>query len=143
MSDYNNFWFIETRDQKVNLRRWFLWAVILFVFVTIGVYVCINSMYIPINNFEVKSTEISAIVEEAKATNVNGYVKGYIENITEQEVNGKYIKFDFYNDDNELKGTEYIEISNLQPGEKKTYKMQFKYDRIKNFILSITDSKEI
>lgn len=140
---YNDFWFIETRDQKVNLRRWFLWAVMLFAFVTIGVYICIKSMYMPISNFQVKSAEISAVVEEARATNVNGYVKGYIENITEQEVNEKYMKFDFYDNHNELKGTEYIEIGNMQPGEKKTYEMQFRYDHIKNFILSITDSKEI
>lgn len=137
-----DFWFIEMRNQKVNLRRWFLWGILLFIFVTIGAYICIKSMYIPIPKYEVHTIAPVIRVEEAKATNVNGYVKGIIKNNTSAEINGKYIKFDFFNKKDEIKGTEYIEIQSLNVSEAKTYEIKFKYDNVEKFIVTVVDSME-
>lgn len=139
---YDDFWFIETRNQKVNIKRWFLWGILLFIFVTVGVYVCVKSMYTPIPKFEVQVVSPAIKIEEAKATNVNGYVKGTVQNNTQEEINGKYIKFDFYNKKDEISGTEYIEIETLKANETKTYEVQFKYDNIEKFIVTVTDSNE-
>lgn len=137
-----DFWFIEMRNQKVNIRRWFLWGILLFIFVTISSYICIKSMYTPIPSFEVNTVAPAIRVEEAKATNANGYVRGTIKNNTSTEINGKYMKFQFFNRKDEIKGTEYVEIHSLNANETKTYEMKFKYDNVKKFVITVVDSME-
>ena len=139
---YNDFWFIETRVQTTNLKRWFLWAVLLFAFVGICTYVCVNSMYESITQYKIIGEVPTVTVSEAKATNVNGYVKGNVTNQTESELNGKYIKFIFFTEDNFEVGTEYVEIGTLKPQETKTYEAKFRYPNVEKFIVTITDSKE-
>ena len=92
---YGDFWFIDKRVQTKNLKRWFLYGILLFAFVTVGVIVGIKSMYQPFNSYVVSNDVITIKVDEAKKTNVNGYVKGSISNNSDSEVNGKYIKFIF------------------------------------------------
>ncbi len=139
---YSDFWFIETRVQTTNLKRWFLWAVLLFAFVGICTYVCVNSMYESITQYKIIAEVPTVTVSEAKATNVNGYVKGNVTNQTESELNGKYIKFTFFTEENVDIGTEYVEIGTLKPQETKTYEAKFRYPNVEKFIATITDSKE-
>ena len=139
---YSDFWFIETRVQTTNLKRWFLWAVLLFAFVGICTYVCVNSMYLEIKEYKVLAEVPTVTVSEAKATNVNGYVKGTVTNQTETELNGKYIKFIFYAKDNSEIGIEYVEIGTLKPQETKTYEAKFRYPNVEKFIVMVSDSKE-
>ena len=77
---YNDFWFIETRDQTKNLKRWFLWGILLFAFVTVGSVICVKSMYQPIEKYEIQAENPIVKVDEAKRTNANGYIKGTINN---------------------------------------------------------------
>ena len=139
---YSDFWFIETRVQTTNLKRWFLWAILLFAFVGICTYVCVNSMYLEITQYKIIGEVSTVTVNEAKATNVNGYVKGNVANQTGTELNGKYIKFTFFTEDNSEIGTEYVEIGTLKPQETKTYEAKFRYPNVEKFIVTITDSKE-
>ena len=139
---YSDFWFIDKRVQTTNLKRWFLWAVLLFTFVGICTYVCVNSMYESITQYKIQAEVPNVTVSEAKATNVNGYVRGTVTNQTETELNGKYIKFIFYTEDNADIGTEYVEIGTLKPQETKTYEAKFRYPKVEKFIVTITDSKE-
>jgi len=139
---YGDFWFIETRVQTTNLKRWFLWAVLLFAFVGICTYVCVNSMYLEIKQYKIISEIPTVTVSEAKATNVNGYIKGSVANQTETELNAKYIKFIFYAEDNSEIGAEYVEIGTLKPHETKIYEVKFRYQNVEKFIVTISDSKE-
>ena len=139
---YGDFWFIDKRVQTKNLKRWFLYGILLFAFVTVGVIVGIKSMYQPFNSYLVSNDVITIKVDEAKKTNVNGYVKGSISNISDSEVNGKYIKFIFLSKNDENIGSEYIEIGTLKPQETKTYEEKFRYQNIDKLIITISDSKE-
>lgn len=140
--DYNDFWFIETRNQTTNLKRWFLWGILLFVFVSVGVYFCIRSIYRTVDNYEIDAINPAVRVVEAKATNVNGYVKGEVKNLSQEEIRGKYIKFAFFTKNENNIGNEYIEIGNLAVGESKTYEVKFRYNNIERFVVTITDEKE-
>lgn len=139
---YNEFWFIETRDQKKNLKRWFLWGILLFIFVSVGTTVCMKTIYSPIASFEVQATMPAVKVDEAKATNANGYIKGIVKNFGVEEINGKYIKFEFYTKNEVNIGNEYIEIETLKPQESKTYELEFRYNNVEKFIITIADTKE-
>ncbi len=138
---YEDFWFIDSRVQTRNLRRWLIWFILLFAFVTIGSIMAIKTMYKDITIYEIKVSAPLVTVNEAKATNVNGYIKGEVKNETDEVINKKNICFLLYNKDNELLGQEYIEIDNLQPKETKTYELKFKYDNVDRFIIINLDEK--
>ncbi len=139
---YNDFWFIETRNQKINIRRWFLWTILLFAFVTVGVIFCIKSMYRPMNNYVIEADRPSVTVDEAKQTNANGYIKGSVCNNSEEKIQDKYIKFIFYTKNNVNIGNEYIEIGTLEPNETRTYELKFRYPKVERLNIVISDSKE-
>lgn len=138
---YNDFWFIDTRVQTRNLRRYFIWFILLFAFVTIGSILAIKSMYHDITIHEIGNTLPTITVEEAKATNVNGYIKGNLKNESEEDVNGKYLSFLLYDENMEFIGTEYIEIDTIKAGETKSYELKFKRNNVENVFATILDEK--
>ena len=139
---YDDFWFIDTRVQTRNLRRYLIWFILLFAFVTIGSILAIKSMYHDITSYEILSENPIVTVSEAKATNVNGYIKGEIRNESEEDVSNKYLCFMLCNENNDVIGTEYIEIGNLTSGQTKTYELQFKRDNIDRFYITVTDENK-
>ena len=139
---YDDFWFIDQRIQTRNLRRWLIWFILLFAFVTIGSILAIKSMYHDITSYEILSENPIVTVSEAKATNVNGYIKGEIRNESEEDVSNKYLCFMLCNENNDVIGTEYIEIGNLTSGQTKTYELQFKRDNIDSFYITVTDENK-
>lgn len=136
---YDDFWFIDTRVQTRNLRRWLIWFVLLFAFVTVGTIIAVKSMYQDIKVYEIRSDNPVVTVSEAKATNVNGYVKGEIKNNNSETMNNKYLCFVLCDKNNEVVGREYIEIGELKAKETKTYELQFKRDNIDTFYVIVTD----
>ena len=138
---YDDFWFIDTRVQTRNLRRYFIWFILLFAFVTIGTIFAVKSMYHDIKSYQIETQDFEVVVNEAKATNVNGYVKGNITNKSENEIDGKYMCFLLYTSEDELIGEEYIEIGKLFPNETKSYELQFKRDNVDRFVITITNEK--
>ena len=139
---YDDFWFIDQRIQTRNLRRWLIWFILLFAFVTIGSILAVKSMYHDITSYEILSENPIVTVSEAKATNVNGYIKGEIRNESEEDVSNKYLCFMLCNENNDVIGTEYIEIGNLTSGQTKTYELQFKKDDIDRFYITVTDENK-
>ena len=50
------------------------------------------------------------VITQAEATRVNGRIKGSVVNPEDNELTGKYLKFDFYSARDVLKGTKYIDV---------------------------------
>lgn len=138
---YEDFWFIDTRDQTRNLRRYFLWFILLFAFVTVGSILAVKTMYNEIKVLGIQSSDIEITVSEAKATNVNGYIKGEINNKSENEINGKYLCFVLLNSKNEIVGTEFLSIGELSTSQLKTYELKFKANNVDGFYIAITDKE--
>ena len=139
---YDAFWFIETRNQVKNLKRWFLWGILLFVFVSVCTVICVKSMYRETENYIIDIETPIVKVEEAKQTNANGYIKGTIFNNNETEMQVKYIKFAFYTKNDVNIGNEYIEVGTLRSKQTKTYELKFKYQNVDRFVITISDNKE-
>ncbi len=139
---YSDFWFVETRVQTNNLKRYLIYFVIIFAFVSIGSVMAIKTMYKDIKSYEINTGNLNVTVSEAKATNVNGYVEGKVINQGNEPISGKYLAFLLYNEDNKLVSTEYIDIGTIEVEQVKDFKMKFKYDNIERFVISVTDTKE-
>ena len=142
MGDYNDKWFINTRVQTTNLKRWFLWGILLIVFVSLATAGYVNTFYSSIKSYEIQVENPTITVDEAKKTSVSGYVQGTITNNADETIENKYIKFTFYTKNETEMGSEYIEITSLEPQESKTYEVNFKYQNIEKFVVTITDSKD-
>ncbi len=138
---YDDFWFIDTRVQTRNLRRYFIWFILLFAFVTIGSILAIKTMYHNIAIIEIDSTTPTVTVQEAKATNVNGYIKGELKNESENEISGKSLFFVLFDENLNLVGTEYIEIDTMLAGETKSYELKFKKDNVNSFFVTVVDAE--
>ena len=139
---YEDFWFVDTRVQTVNLRRYFLWFILIFVFVSVGCYFAIKNIY---NNMAIYGTinsEIQITVSEANSTNFNGYVQGNITNNSEEEISGKYLCFLLFNDMNELEDVQYIEIGTISPSQNETFELKFKTDNVTGVYVLTTDNME-
>ena len=68
---YTDFWFIDTTVQTRNFRRYFIWFILLFAFVSIGSVMAVKSMYQDMTIYRIQETNPQITVSEAKATNVN------------------------------------------------------------------------
>ncbi len=136
---YDDFWFIDTRVQTTNLRRWLIWFILLFAFVTVGSIMAIKTMYHDIKIYEIQETIPTITVNEAKATNVNGYIKGEVKNETDTDISNKKICFILFNENNENIGEEYLDIGNIQAGETKTYELKFKRNNVDRFIATVIE----
>ncbi len=142
MGDYNDFWFVNTRVQTTNLKRWFLWGILLFTFVGVCTAVCVRSFYRPIKTYTNNAKYPQVIVDEAKQTNENGYIKGIVKNDSENEIANQYIEFTFYSKHNVELGKEYIEIGTLKAQESKTYEVKFRYSNVDRFIINTINKDE-
>ena len=137
---YDDFWFIDQRVQTRNLRRWLIWFILLFAFVTVGTYMAVKTMYKDITAYEIRVSNPSVTITEAKATNVNGYIKGEIINNGSETISGGYLCFVLFNENFESVGNEYIEIGTLNPQETKTFEVKFKRDNVDRFIVGLADT---
>ena len=140
---YDDLWFIDTRVQTRNLRRYFIWFILLFAFVTVGSVLAIKTMYHDITRIDIEEATTPTIsVLEAKATNVNGYIRGEVKNESEETISGKYLFFVLYNEDNEEVGTEHIPIEDLEIGETKSYELKFKRNNVDSFVVTVVENVE-
>ena len=137
---YDDFWFIDQRVQTRNLRRWLIWFILLFAFVTVGTYMAVKTMYKDITAYKIRVSNPSVTITEAKATNVNGYIKGEIINNGSETISGGYLCFVLFNENFESVGNEYIEIGTLNPHETKTFEVKFKRDNVDRFIVGLADT---
>ncbi len=81
------------------------------------------------------------IITQAEATKVNGRIKGKIINPEDNSLSGKYLKFDFYSARDVLKGTKYIDVSQLQTNQIEEIEMHFKLEDINYYTVSFADEK--
>ena len=71
------------------------------------------------------------VITQAEATRVNGRIKGSVVNPEDNELTGKYLKFDFYSARDVLKGTKYIDV----------LEMHFKLENVDYYTVSVVNEK--
>lgn len=115
--------------------------IIFFIFSNLMIDIALKSMYNSIDVDVNLEENLKIDINEIKATSVNGYVRGSVSNIGEL-VNKKYIKIDLYSERDNLVGTKYVEIDNLQKGEKREFDIGFKINNVKYAKICTVDNVE-
>lgn len=127
-----------------TLKKIIMWIAIMMI-VYIGIdfsnFYIIASTYKDIESQITNSENINIIVNEAKATYVNGYTKITITNNSEEEINNKYILLDGYSKNNNCLVNKYVKINSLAPKQIKEIQISFKAVEIKK--VNIYESEKI
>lgn len=105
----------------------------LYIVSTLLEHGLISSMYVDIKGNTYNNDQLTISVSNAKATNVNGYVKLNITNNSNEYIDSSYAKIDFIDEYDLNAITEYVTINNLAPGESKDYKINFRANKIEEY----------
>lgn len=126
--------------QVKKILKYVILIIVLYFFSRFLIYLGLNATY---KDIKVEGNVPKQInVEYAQATKVNGRILGKISN-NEENINGKYIKTDIYNSKNELLGTKYLNITEIEKNETKKFAVFFKKNSVDHCSISIVDKKDI
>ena len=79
---------------------------------------------------------------QAEATLVNGRIRGTITNSEPEELNGKYVRIDFYSKRDVFLGRRYIEVKDLEQNGTMSFEVFFKLQEVGSYEVVIADKKE-
>lgn len=139
---YLDIWIYDSTPRIKVFTCYVLIFIAFFIFSDIMMYCYTKSLYQPMESYEISVTSPEVTVTTAEASNVNGNVKGTIKNTTDESLENKYLKFDFYTPRNINIGTKYIKVDNLLPNEQKDYEMGFRYDNVSSVKISMVEAEE-
>lgn len=140
--DYLDIWFFDRRPRMKVFFCYLLIFVVFFIFSDFMIYAYTKSLYKPMTSYEVNIISPEVTVQIAEASNVNGNVKGTIKNTTDDVVEDKYLKFDFYTERGTNVGTKYLKVDKMYDGDELKYELGFRYDNVKSVKVSMVDAEE-
>lgn len=130
-----------------NFRNYALWLIGFFIISVILENALIADMYKPMAGtangnviFTGKANaDLEVTVEDARATNMNGYLVINIKNTT-----GKYIekccaKIELFTERSVLASTKYVDISKFEANETRQFKIKFKGQDIASYSVSLIE----
>lgn len=122
-----------------TLILYVLGIIVFYIFSQLIINISLESTY---QKIEREDNIKQVIINQAEATIANGRIKGVVINPEDDKINGKYLKFDFYSQRDVLKGTKYIDISELKVNETQELEMYFKLENVDYYNVSTTDKKK-
>ena len=127
-------------DRMKTFLKYAIWIILFFFFSNFIISVGINSSYKKMN---APSEELPQGVEitEAESTLVNGKVKGNIDTKQNEDLIGKYLKLDFYSKRDNLMGTKYIPITEVNEEGKVPFSTYFELKDVTSYKASIVEQK--
>ena len=126
-------------DRLKTLFKYVLWVVIFIIVSEFLINVGLNSTYKKISR---KDNIKQVNVYQAEATLANGRMRGTITNSEPEELNGKFVKIDFYSKRDVFLGRRYIEVNNLDKNGTMNFEVFFKLKEVGSYEVVIADKKE-
>lgn len=130
-----------------RLKTFLTYALILIAFFLVSVTLekgLIKDMYYDmtgtvnsiLEGYKGQNIDLNITVEEAKSTNINGYITLNITNNSSVPIEEAYLKVDLYSKSDVHAVTKYMEINNLSAGETRNYTLRFQGSYIKRYAIS-------
>lgn len=129
-------------DRTKTLFKYILWVILVYLISNILIWGLLRVSYKEIKDYNIDVPIAKVTVQETRSTSRNGYIKGKINNITDQSITNKYIKIDLYSKRDVLLGTKYIKIENMQAYEIYEFEVNFKIANVEKFNMTVTDYME-
>ncbi len=128
-----------------RMKTFFLYALIVIAFMIFSdffIFAAIKTTYVDFDRQIVATQNVKVTIQDAKKTYMNGYIKGTIENVTNQTINDKYLKYEFFsNQDNSL-GAKYIRLNDLEAGEKRDFEVTYNIQDTSYYRVTEIDADE-
>lgn len=128
-----------------RMKTFFLYALIVIAFMIFSdffIFAAIKTTYVDFDRQIVATQNVKVTIQDAKKTYMNGYIKGTIENVTNQTINDKYLKYEFFsNQDNSL-GAKYIRLNDLEVGEKRDFEVTYNIQDTSYYRVTEIDADE-
>ena len=126
-------------DRVKTLLKYAVWVLAFNVLSEFLINVGLNSTYRSINR---KDNIGQVNIYQAEATLVNGRIRGTITNSEPEELNGKYVRIDFYSKRDIFLGRRYIEVKDLEQNGTMSFEVFFKLQEVGSYEVVIADKKE-
>ena len=126
-------------DRMKTFFKYAMWIVLFFILSEFLINVSLNASY---NDIKRKDQTEQVQITEAKATLVNGKIRGTIKNSESDYLTGKYIKIDFYSKRNNMVGTKYVPIETTEVTTSQDFNFYFELHDVTSYEISIVDEKE-
>ena len=118
-----------------------------YALMVIGMY--LFSSFLIFVNFNVNYKDITTnanlpeqiTVKKAEARSQEGRIYGYVKNNEENNINGKYIKVEVFNTNNERIYIQHLRIDDVKYGEQKMFKVFFNVEDAKYYNISIVNTE--
>lgn len=129
-------------DRLATFRKYFLWLLGFLIFSSFIIYVGLNASYKNISNLIGLPEGVK--INLAQATSVNGRILGEVTSTENRNLNGKYLKINIFSKKDELVGTKYLKLENLNNNEPKKFAVYFSIENVKTYTIDVlNDSEEI
>lgn len=125
-------------DRLKTLFKYVLWIVIFIIVSEFLINVGLNSTYKKISR---KDNIQQVNIYQAEATLANGRMRGTITNSEPEELNGKFVRIDFYSKRDVFLGRRYIEVNNLDKNGTMNFEVFFKLKEVGSYEVVIADKK--
>ena len=126
-------------DRVKTLLKYAVWVLAFIILSEFLINVGLNSTYRKINR---KDNVEQVNIYQAEATLVNGRIRGTITNSEPEELNGKYVRIDFYSKRDVFLGRRYIEVKDLAQNGTMSFEVFFKLQEVGSYEVVIADKKE-
>ena len=139
MLKYNKLkeWSISMKKLQKYVK-YILWIFGGYILTKFLVFVGFNVNYYPMQQIGELPEQI--IVEKAEASKEQGRIYGNVQNSSENNLNGKYIKITVFNSYGEIVDTEILKIENLGKNEQKMFKSNFSAKEAKSYNISLVNN---
>ena len=127
-------------DRVKTLLKYAIWVLVFFILSEFLINVGLNSTYRKISR---KDNIEQVNIYQAEATLVNGRIRGTITNSEPEELNGKYVRIDFYSKRDVFLGRRYIEVKDLAQNGTMSFEVFFKLKEVGSYEVVIADKKEL
>ena len=126
-------------DRLKTFGKYALIVIAVYLLSNILIFIGLNLNYknITLNNQLPEQITIA----KAEATSKKVRIYGYITNSQNDNVNGKYIKVEIFDENSNTVDIQYLKISDLEDDEKKMFKINFNADKVTSYAINLVDSQ--
>ena len=117
-------------------------VVAVYFFVDFASFAYIKTTYEDLYDFSINMENPKIKITESKATYINGYITGYLLNNEDYTLDKKYVKFEFFSDNNVLLGKKYVKLENFTSNKEREFEVRFNLENVKSYKVSLADDGE-
>ena len=111
-----------------RMKTFITFAIIVVAFIVFSdfcIFATLKLTYEPFKQQIIATKDVYVTVQDGQKTYMNGYIKGAIENKTNETITDQYLKFEFFSDRDNSLGAKYIRVDELKSGEKRDFEVKY------------------